>query len=304
MTAAREIKLLQSMDHPNIVKLRQICASSAASVYLVFEYLDYDLSGLLQHPSGNLFSMAQVKCIIYQLLQALLYLHSHGVVHRDLKGSNVLLSRTGQVKLAAFGLAKIFHHPDLRAEEHVCTRMMTNRVITIWYRPPEILLGSTKYGSEVDMWGVGCILLELLYGKAVFTGQDEISQLETITRRLGSIPRHTESMKNLPWFVPVLDCLGEDSSSPSSPSIQGDFLSEEFGDKLGAEGLDLVRRLLSLDPTRRINAKDALQHHWFNISPHQCASHELLPNLEGDWHEYECKQRNRRKRDQAPSLEA
>lgn len=278
------------MRHANIVTLERIVASSAESVYLVFEYLEFDLAGLQQHPGGSL-TVPQIKYVILQLLEALKYLHSHSVVHRDIKGSNVLLDRRGGVKLADFGLAKVFADPDRASPEgKESTRMMTNRVITLWYRPPEVLLGSTSYGAEVDMWGVGCILLDLLAGRSVFTGQDELTQLEIICRKLGADLSSVPELQHLPWFALLGDALRRDDSSPA-PAPAPTPLSEEYSDRLGAEGVDLLMRLLSLDPRKRISARDALCHAWFTATPPPVDVLRL--DIEGDWHEFECKQRQR-----------
>lgn len=293
------------MSHENIVKLDRICASSAESVYLVFEYLDFDLAGLLQHPSfssssssspspsSSSLGVAQIKCIMQQLLSSLKYLHANGVVHRDIKGSNILLGRDGQVKLADFGLAKVYRHPDKNNEQtNSSNRIMTNRVITLWYRPPEILLGSTTYGPEVDIWGAGCILLDLLAGRPIFTGQDELTQLDSICRRLGPLPPDL-MQREYPWLQMMLDALPNEQSSPASPA-DVDFLQDEYGDQLGPDGVDLLRGLLALDPRKRISAEDALVHRYFSVHPQACPQSLLIPSVEGDWHEYECKQRKPR----------
>lgn len=165
VTAIREIKLLQSLDHPNVVKLMEmmvskgrklyrigfsfpylLCTSVVGHVYMVFEYADHDLTGILHHPNVN-FSPANLKSLMLQLLQGLDYIHWRGVLHRDLKGSNILLSKYGDLKLADFGLAK-FYAKGKRND-------YTNRVITQWYKPPELLFGATAYGPEVDMWSAG-----------------------------------------------------------------------------------------------------------------------------------------------------
>ena len=281
----REIKLLKGMKHPNIVRLERIVASSVESVYLVFEYLDFDLAGLQQHPAGS-FSLAQIKYILFQLLKAINYLHLHGVVHRDIKGSNVLLDRRGSVKLADFGLAKVFCDPDHEPSDTGTSRMMTNRVITLWYRPPEVLLGSTSYGTEVDMWGIGCILLDLLAGKPVFTGQDELTQLEIICRQLGADLSSVIELQQLPWFSLMGDALRRDSSIPAPRP-----LADEYSDRLGPDGVDLLVSLLSVDPRQRISASEALKHQWFMSDPLPASALQL--DIDGDWHEFECKQRQR-----------
>ena len=113
---------------------------------MVFEYMDHDLTGILgQHQFG--FTDANLKSLSRQLLSGLAYLHQKGVIHRDIKGSNILINSRGELKIGDFGLAR-FYHKRRRAD-------YTNRVITLWYRPPELLLGATIYGPEVDMWSAG-----------------------------------------------------------------------------------------------------------------------------------------------------
>ena len=150
VTAIREIKLLQSLDHPNILKLMEMMVSKG-HVYMVSEYLEHDLTGILNNPSMQVenrnFTDANLKSLMKQLLQGLDYIHWRGVLHRDLKGSNILLGKNGDLKIADFGLAK-FYDKNARND-------YTNRVITLWYKPPELLFGETVYGPEVDMWRAG-----------------------------------------------------------------------------------------------------------------------------------------------------
>lgn len=148
VTAIREIKLLQSLDHPNVLKLMEMMVSKG-HVYMVSEYLEHDLTGILNNPNmqSNKFTDANLKSLMQQLLAGLDYIHWRGVLHRDLKGSNILLGRNGDLKIADFGLAKFY---DKRARNDY-----TNRVITLWYKPPELLFGETVYGPEVDMWSAG-----------------------------------------------------------------------------------------------------------------------------------------------------
>jgi CTD kinase subunit alpha len=113
---------------------------------MVLEYMDHDLTGLLAHPEIT-FTLGNLKSLNHQMLSGLAYLHDQGILHRDLKGSNILLNASGELKLADFGLARLYSKK--RKADY------TNRVITLWYRGPELLLGETSYGAEVDMWSAG-----------------------------------------------------------------------------------------------------------------------------------------------------
>ena len=161
VTAMREIKLLQSLRHENIVSLYEMMVSNGesspisvcnyidprtGSVFMVFEYMDHDLTGILSQTQYE-FTVAHRKSFCQQMLAGLAYLHRKGVVHRDIKGSNILINNAGVLKLGDFGLARFYQ--KRRKNDY------TNRVITLWYRPPELLLGTTVYGPEVDMWSAG-----------------------------------------------------------------------------------------------------------------------------------------------------
>jgi hypothetical protein len=166
VTAMREIKLLQSLRHQNIVRLYEMMVSngeycgltetshliwlSTGSVYMVFEYMDHDLTGILSQTQFS-FTDAHLKSLCHQMLAGLAYLHHKGVIHRDIKGSNILINNRGELKLADFGLAR-FYQKRRRSD-------YTNRVITLWYRPPELLFGATVYGPEVDMWSAGYAII-------------------------------------------------------------------------------------------------------------------------------------------------
>ncbi|VAI45935.1 unnamed protein product [Triticum turgidum subsp. durum] len=163
---AREIHILRRLDHPNVIKLEGIVTSRLShSLYLVFEYMEHDLAGLAVTP-GLRFTEPQVKCFMRQILAGLHHCHGRGVLHRDIKGSNLLIDDNGVLKIADFGLATFF--------DPAKTQHLTSRVVTLWYRPPELLLGATEYGVAVDLWSTGCILAELLAGKPIMPGQTEV----------------------------------------------------------------------------------------------------------------------------------
>lgn len=163
---AREILVLKKLDHPNVIKLEGLVTSRmSSSLYLVFEYMEHDLAGLAAVQKVK-FSESQVKCYMKQLLSGLEHCHNNGVLHRDVKGSNLLIDNEGILKIADFGLAS-FYDPEHQ-------QPMTSRVVTLWYRPPELLLGATNYGVGVDLWSAGCILAELLARKPIFPGRTEV----------------------------------------------------------------------------------------------------------------------------------
>ena len=167
ITAIREIMILKRLSHPNIISLHEIVTSKPSeknkfrgNVYLVFEYMEHDLSGLVDLKIN--FNVSQIKCILHQILTGIHYLHTNNVIHRDIKGANILINNRGEVKIADFGLARI-HNPNPNIN-----KIYTNRVVTLWYRAPELLLGSTNYGPSIDMWSVGCLFSELLAGVPPF----------------------------------------------------------------------------------------------------------------------------------------
>ncbi|KAL6329118.1 hypothetical protein AAG906_007664 [Vitis piasezkii] len=163
---AREIHILRRLDHPNVMKLEGLITSRmSGSLYLVFEYMDHDLAGLASSPKIK-FTEPQIKCYMQQLLRGLEHCHSRGVLHRDIKGSNLLIDNNGNLKIGDFGLATFFQPYQKQP--------LTSRVVTLWYRPPELLLGATSYGVAVDLWSAGCILAELYAGKPIMQGRTEV----------------------------------------------------------------------------------------------------------------------------------
>jgi len=139
-------------------------------VYIVLDFLEHDLQSLLQSLQDP-FLPSEIKTIMLQITSATSYLHSNFILHRDLKTSNILLSNRGTIKLADFGMARYTSNPPPR---------LTQLVVTLWYRAPELLLGSLEYGSEIDIWSLGCIFAELLTLIPLFQGKNEVSHLSLI----------------------------------------------------------------------------------------------------------------------------
>ncbi|KAJ1770109.1 kinase subunit of RNA polymerase II carboxy-terminal domain kinase I [Coemansia sp. RSA 1813] len=275
ITAMREIRLLKQLKHSNITQVLDVLPDGRNAVYVVMEYMDYDLSGLVNHPQWNP-EPAHKKSLMSQLLEGLAFMHAHGILHRDIKGSNLLVNQHGQVKYVDFGLARSFHH----------TRMQefTNRVITLWYRPPELLLGTTVYGPEVDIWSLGCVLLELFMKKPAFQGQNDIDQLEQIFKVLGTpSPEVWDSFKKLPWTCYM------------TPNTRYEnCLRATLGSKMSPCAVDLISWMLSLSPAERPSAAACLSHDYF-VEPPAPMPPTSFP-VSGDWHEYESKAERRKRK--------
>lgn len=282
-TSIRELKMLRSLRHENIVRLKEIVTGQNGSgskamkdrheIYMVFEYVDNDLGGLLDTPSVE-FTEAHVKAYVKQLLQGLWYCHERQVLHRDIKGSNLLIDAHGCLKIADMGLARTY-----------CDnlRRYTNRVITLWYRPPELLLGAERYGPEVDIWSVGCLVIEMLCrGKrsAAFPGCDEADQIDKIFKVCG-LPDNAgyPEWRNLPLAKSVK--VEQYHEGP-------DRLKETFPE-LSDLALDLVRNLIHYRPSERLTAHKALSHPWFWTRPYP-TPRDKLPRYSAT-HEYQAKQR-------------
>ncbi|CAL4958820.1 unnamed protein product [Urochloa decumbens] len=247
---AREILILRRLDHPNVIKLEGLVTSRmSCSLYLVFEYMEHDLAGLASFP-GVKFTESQVKCYMQQLLRGLEHCHSRHILHRDIKGSNLLIDNRGILKIADFGLASFFD-PEQR-------HPLTSRVVTLWYRPPELLLGATNYGVAVDLWSAGCILAELYAGKPIMPGRTEVEQLHKIFKLCGSPSEDYWRKSKLPHATIF---------KPQHP--YGRRVSETFKE-FPTPALALVDVLLSVDPADRGTASSALQSEFFTTKPYAC----------------------------------
>lgn len=258
ISGLREINILLNLSHENIVNLKDVVVGkSLESIFLVMEYCEQDLASLLDNMQSP-FSESQVKCIILQLCSGLNYLHRNFIVHRDLKVSNLLLTDKGCLKIADFGLARKYGLP---------VKPMTPKVVTLWYRAPELLLQSKIQTTAIDMWAAGCILGELLLHKPLLPGRSEIHQIELIIDLLG-----TPNDSIWPGYseLPVL----ENFTLKHQPynNIKHIF------PWLSSSGIRLLNLLFMYDPKKRISAEDCLQSAYFKEPPLPCEP-QLMPSF-------------------------
>ncbi|XP_057693339.1 cyclin-dependent kinase 10 isoform X1 [Corythoichthys intestinalis] len=258
ISSLREITLLLGLRHPNIVELKEVVVGNhLESLFLVMSYCEQDLASLLENIQTP-FSEAQVKCIILQLLRGLRYLHHNFIIHRDLKVSNLLMTDKGCVKIADFGLARKYGVPQ---------QPMTPRVVTLWYRAPELLLGSKTQTTSLDMWAVGCILAELLAHKPLLPGTSEIQQLDLIVQLLG-----TPNENIWPGFseLPLIGQYSLRKQPYNNLKNKFTWLSEA--------GHRLLNLLFMYNPQRRATAMDCLESSYFKEKPQPCEP-ELMPTF-------------------------
>jgi len=260
ITALREIKILQLLKHENVVNLQEICRSKAtqynrskSTFYLVFELCDHDLAGLLCNVNVK-FNLGEIKKVMQQLLNGLYYIHSNKILHRDMKAANILITRNGLLKLADFGLARAFSQTIKKSQPN----RYTNRVVTLWYRPPELLLGERNYGPAIDLWGAGCIMAEMWVRSPIMQGSSEQHQLTLITQLCGSITPEV-------WpGVEALDLYSRIDLPKNSKRKVKERLVAYMKDQ---HALDLQDKLLTLDPSKRIDSDEALNHDFFWTDP-------------------------------------
>jgi len=268
ITALREIRILKTLCHENIVNLYEICHSRGtpqnhdrATFYLVFEFCAHDLAGLLSNFQVK-FSLGEIKKIMQQLLNGLYYIHTNKVIHRDMKASNVLITKDGILKLADFGLARA-----ISESKNGQPNRYTNRVVTLWYRPPELLFGERNYGSAVDMWGAGCIMAELWTRSPILQGNTEQHQLSLISQLCGAItPEVWPKVVNLELYHKI-----------ELPSVSRRRVKERLKPYVKENvACDLIDQLLCLNPDKRIDADESLNHDFFWSDPMPCS---LEPTL-------------------------
>ncbi|KAG8471231.1 hypothetical protein KFE25_009652 [Diacronema lutheri] len=256
ITSLREINILLALDHENIINVREVVTGGGADqIFMVMDCMETDLKAFmakLKDPPAP----SEVKSLMQQLLSATAYMHDRWVVHRDLKTSNLLFSMSGALTVCDFGMARHYSDP---------IKKMSTQVVTLWYRAPEILLGSQLYTQAVDMWSVGCIFAEIISLKPLLPGQGDIDQIERTFKLLGT-PNDTiwPGYSQLPnvqkgrWRTYPYNRLRDTFCKPSFAGGPA---------PLTDRGLELLNAMLTYDPERRISARDALAHAYFREEP-------------------------------------
>ncbi|EJW03878.1 CMGC/CDK protein kinase [Edhazardia aedis USNM 41457] len=248
ITTLREILILKKLDHKNIIKILDIITDikhekvefdrKNVELYVVFPYYKFDLLNLL---SKNEIAPNDIKYIAKQIVEGLKYLHKNKVIHRDLKSANILLDEKLNTVIADFGLARNFDKYE----------NFTTGLITLWYRPPEILLGSSRYTEAVDIWSLGCIIAELYVRSPILPGENEMEQLQKIIYLCGTINERT--------FPGVSELKYYDNMSLP----QGINKIKQLFSKFDKNLPDLLQSLLNVDPRKRLNSSQILHHPYF-----------------------------------------
>jgi cell division cycle 2-like len=248
VTALREIQTLKRARHRHIVNLREVVTGEAGTnVYIVMEFLEHDLK-TLQEEMAEPFMPSEVKTLLLQIASGVEYLHDNWILHRDLKTSNILMNNRGEIRLADFGMARQFSDPP--------PLNLTQLVVTLWYRAPELLLGTDRYGAAIDVWSIGCIFGELVRKEPLLAGKSEADQLSKIFSLVGVPTEET-----WPGFRRLPNARGLRLPSKSISSIRPQF------PLLTNAGVDLLTSLLSLDPLARPTASEMLAHPFFAEAP-------------------------------------
>ncbi|XP_029769258.1 cyclin-dependent kinase-like 3 isoform X3 [Terrapene carolina triunguis] len=240
--AMREIKFLKQFRHENLVNLIEVFRQKK-KIHLVFEFIDHTVLDELQHYCHGL-DNKRLRRYLFQILRAIEYLHSNNVIHRDIKPENILVSQTGITKLCDFGFARTLAAPGDVYTDYVATR---------WYRAPELVLKDTTYGKPVDIWALGCMIIEMATGNPYLPSSSDLDLLHKIVTKVGNLTPHLQSI-----FIrsPVF-------SGVVLPEVQHPKNARKKYPKLCALLADIVHACLQMDPTDRISSTDLLQHDYF-----------------------------------------
>jgi len=243
-TAIREISLMKELKHINIVRLYDVIHTEVKLV-LVFEYCDRDLKKYMDtHGDRGALDPLTVRSFMHQLLKGTAFCHENRVLHRDLKPQNLLINKKGELKIGDFGLARAFGVP---------VNTFSNEVVTLWYRAPDVLLGSRTYTTTIDIWSCGCIFAEMISGLPLFRGRDNQDQLLHIVRTIGTPDDRT--------LTAISQHSPENAWRPTQRYPKVPF--QQVLQKASQPEIDLLERLLQFDPSKRISAAEALNNKYF-----------------------------------------
>ncbi|XP_067951887.1 cyclin-dependent kinase 10-like isoform X2 [Watersipora subatra] len=258
ISALREITLLLNLNHKNIVDLHGVAVGkSLDSLFLIMEYCEQDIASLLDNMQKP-FTESQVKCIMLQVFAGLKYLHDNFILHRDVKVSNLLMDFRGGVKLADFGLARKYEIPS---------KPMTPRVVTLWYRAPELLFGQKEQTVAIDMWAAGCVFGELLLNRPLLAGKSELHQIDLIIDMFGSPTKAIwPEYENLP--------TAKNYTLRKQPYNN---LRQSFP-WANDSCIRLLNFLFTYNPSKRATAADCLESSYFKEAPLPCLP-ELMPSF-------------------------
>lgn len=265
---AFESKLCSELSHENIIHLHEIILEDKC-IYMVFEFAEHDLLKIIHFHSQNSdrrpIPEATVKSVLWQLLNGASYLHQNWVLHRDLKPANIMVTSAGEVKIGDLGLARLFYKPlqSLYTGDKV--------VVTIWYRAPELLLGSKHYTTAIDMWAIGCIFAELLALRPIFKGE------EAKMEKKSTVPFQRNQMQKIIEILgtPMKDRWPDVGQNPEYHQLtsfkQNDnnlkawyqSVNQANHQAFNQQGFNLLTGLLQYDPTQRFSAQQALEHPYF-----------------------------------------
>jgi len=246
LSALRELKTLMKAVHMNVIHVKAVVTDREKSTfYVVMEFMSWDLRKLVKQ--GQVFSMVELRSLLFQLLSAVEHLHINSIFHRDIKTANLLLNEQGVLKLCDMGLAK----------EYTGKKQYTPKVVTLRYRAPELLLKMT-YGKPVDLWSVGCVFAEVALGEPLMSGYNEGDQLKSMFEVLG-----TPTEEIWPGFsrIPLINRMPNLTKRIIENNVRARF--KKRSRTLTALGFDLLERLLTYDPNQRITASEALKHGFF-----------------------------------------
>lgn len=251
-TAIREISLMKELKHENIVLLHDVIHTEN-KLMLVFEYMDKDLKKYMDaRGDRGALDPPTIKSFMYHLLRGIAFCHENRVLHRDLKPQNLLINTRGVLKLADFGLARAFGIP---------VNTFSNEVVTLWYRAPDVLLGSRTYSTSIDIWSAGCIMAEMYTGRPLFPGTTNEDQLQKIFRLMGTpSERSWPGISQFPEYKANFPVYATQDLRHILPQID-------------QVGLSLLNSMLQLRPEMRISAATALNHPWFNDLPQRQQQH-------------------------------